>query len=118
MTISYSTNWMGPIALSWYRERDLLMPPVTRWSDFLKEEVTTEEIKHNYMGGRIDVHGTELPYGDEIGLPLMSAADWNRFSVWLDDYETKTMETLDKILESYYNDGNSEIEWWKDNVSI
>jgi hypothetical protein len=42
-----------------------------------------------------------------------NAHDWNRFSKWLDSYKTETVETLDKILESYYNDGNPTITWDK-----
>lgn len=41
----------------------------------------------------------------------MLGEDWNRFSIWLDSYKTKTVETLDEILESYYNDGNPTITW-------
>ena len=66
------------------------------------------------MGGRIDVYGTDNPYGEEIALPIMHGCDWANFSDWLDNYETETVQTLDKILESYYNSGNDKIRWWKD----
>ena len=112
--ISYSTNFMGPISLNWYRERELLMPPLTRWSEFLKKEISIEEIKQEYRGGRIDIAGTESVFGEDLALPIMHIEDWNRFSHWLDSYKTKTVKTLDEILESYYNDGNNEIRWWKD----
>ena len=112
--ISYSTNFMGPISLNWFRERGLLMPPVTRWSGFLKKEITVEEIKQEYRGGRIDIYGTEDGFPEEIALPVMLGEDWNRFSKWLDSYKTETVKTLDEIIESYYNDGNNEIRWWKE----
>ena len=105
---------MGPTSLNWYRERELLMPPLTRWSEFLKKEISIEEIKQEYRGGRIDIAGTESVFGEELALPIMHIEDWNRFSHWLDSYKTKTVKTLDEILESYYNDGNNEIRWWKD----
>ena len=111
--ISYSTNMMGPISLDWFRQRGFTQS-VTRWSSILQKEITIEDVTEYWAGGRIDVYGTDDPYGQEIGLPIMHMSDWSRFSAWLDNYKTESVETLDKILKSYYNDGNSEIRWWKD----
>jgi hypothetical protein len=112
--ISYSTNFMGPISLNWYKDRDLLLPAVTRWSSFLKKEVTTKDIKQQYKGGRIDIRGTDSIFGEEISLPIMQGTDWDNFSYWLRSYKTKTMKTLDQILVAYYQDGYDEIRWWKE----
>ena len=40
--VTYSTNWMGPINIHWYRERGLLEP----------DGVST---KISYSAGRIDI---------------------------------------------------------------
>ena len=44
----------------------------------------------------------------------MASSDWNRFSKWLEGYQTEEVQKLDELLEKYYADGNPEIEWWKD----
>lgn len=106
---------MGPISLDWFGQRGLTVEE-TRWSDFFQKEITFTNITENWMGGRIDVYGTDDPYGEEIALPIMHESDWHRFSHWLDNYKTENVETLDKILETYYNNGNSEIRWWKDDI--
>jgi len=111
--ISYSTNFMGPISLDWFRQRGLTVKE-TRWSDILKKDITVTKITQNWMGGRIDVYGTNNPYGQEIALPIMHDSDWYKFSNWLNNYKTDCVKTLDEILESYYNDGNDKISWWKD----
>lgn len=82
MTISYSTNWMGPINSKWYKDRNLEL-----WT---------------YCSGRIDCRGGDLgPYGDEIGLPPMLTEDWNSFSEWLDTLETDTMLNLSELVDLY-----------------
>ena len=109
--ISYSTNWMGPISMQWYRDRGLTQKSQPRWSERLQQTIEPEEITQHWSGGRIDIYGTESAFPEEIGLPVMLGKDWNRFSKWLDSYKTETVETLDQILESYYNDGNPTITW-------
>jgi len=82
---------MGPISLLW-----------------------TQKNGEHWCAGRIDIRGnTESEHGDEIGLPMMLAEDWNRLSHWLNSYKTVDPVTLDVLLEAYYNDGYAEIRWWK-----
>ena len=88
MSCRYNTNWMGPISLLW-----------------------TKKNGEHWATGRIDIRGS---HEDEISLPMMLAEDWNRLSKWLDTYATEQPETLDKILEDYYNDGYKQITWWRD----
>jgi hypothetical protein len=85
---TYWLNWMGPINREWI------------------------QINGDYWAsGRIDVS----PGNDEIGVPIMHSDDWQKFCIWLDNLTTKEqILSLDKILELYYNDGNSnKIVWWK-----
>jgi hypothetical protein len=117
--ISYSTNWMGPINLSWFRDRGY-----TKIVDkvLIKDSIVTnqkkgdtvqfEEITTNFAGGRIDVYGTDEPYGYEIGLPSMRVEDFNNFSDWLKTYKTETVKTLDEIVTEYEKT-NSKIRWSK-----
>jgi len=97
--ISYSTNWMGPIDLGWYE----------------RNGVDYEKVK--YSGGRIDIRDdTKSGYNgwDEYSLPLMRTEDWYDFSDWLDDLETETLWSFEKIIEEYRQETGHVIRWWKD----
>lgn len=88
MSCRYSTIWMGPINPLW-----------------------TQKNGEHWAAGRIDIRGS---HEDEISLPMMLAEDWNRLSIWLSAYTTKSPVKLDKLLEDYYNDGYKQITWWKE----
>lgn len=85
---TYFLNWMGPINREWIQANGA-----------------------NWCAGRIDVS----PGDDEIGVPIMHSDDWQKFCIWLGNNLTTEEQilSLDKILELYYNDGNSRIVWWK-----
>jgi hypothetical protein len=117
MKIRYSTNWMGPVSLDWYRKRGLTTleyhvqeqdNPYTgrKAGEHYKMELITD----NYSCGRIDVRGTGDPYGEEIGVPPMLSLDWARFSRWLDTFETDAPWTLDQLVELYERT-NPKITW-------
>jgi len=117
MKLRYSTNWMGPTSLDWYRQRDLTTlehhvqeqdSPYTgrKAGEHYKMELITD----NYSCGRIDVRGTGDPYGEEIGVPPMLSLDWARFSRWLDTFETDAPWTLDQLVELYERT-NPKITW-------
>ena len=66
----------------------------------------------DWAGGRIDVYGTDNPYGEEIGVPIMKVYDWFRFSMWLWKFQTDTVWTLDELVTEYEKT-NPAITWWK-----
>lgn len=106
MKIRYSTNFMGPISIDWYKKRGLTKPGFMTIKD---QVIETTEIIEQYSAGRIDVSdGTE--YGDEINLPAMRSEDWHRFSNWLDTVETDDVWTLDQLVELYER-ANPKIVW-------
>lgn len=76
--ISYYLNWMGPVSKKW-----------------------TDEHGEQWATGRIDVHGTGDPYGEEIAVHPMHKEDWHRFREWLDDLYTKEVWTLKQLVEEY-----------------
>lgn len=87
VVFTYFLNWMGPINREWIQINGGC-----------------------WAAGRIDVS----PGNDEIGVPIMHGHDWQKFCIWLTDFTTEEqILSLDKILELYYNDGNSKIVWWK-----
>ena len=94
--VRYSTNWMGPVSLNWYKDRGL--------------DYDTEP----YAAGRLDFHNpsTDSAYSDEIGVPAMRREDWHRLSEWLNTFSSETVLTLDEIVKEYEKT-NPKIRWWK-----
>ena len=88
--ISYSTNWCGPISTKWI-----------------------EEHGEGWSTGRIDIMGTENPWGTELSLPPIRTEDWNRLSEWLWDFETDTLYTLKELVEEYEKT-NPKITWLRE----
>ena len=115
--ISYSTNWMGPINMDWFKKRGLTetltktLTEDSKFSDKKKGDILTyDEVTTYYAGGRIDVYGTDDPYGTELGLDVMHGEDYNKFSNWLDDFKTETIWTFAQIVEEYQKT-NPKIRW-------
>ena len=120
MPVRYSTNWMGPVAMWWYEDRGLtktvtriLEKDSTLTNKKKGDVVEYQEITEQWAGGRIDIYGTGDPYGDELGLPIMHGEDYNRFSDWLDTFETDDVWTLDQLVEMYER-VNPKIRWAND----
>lgn len=86
--ITYSTNWMGPINEEWLEKHG------SGWS-----------------AGRIDIRGTENPFGEEIALAPMTHKDWEQFSEWLENFRTTRVFSFGEILEAYYQAGYPVITW-------
>ena len=125
--ITYSTNWMGPISKDWFRERGLTckVTQVVEEGSVLVElgrkkvgdVLEYDEITFHYSAGRMDIRDdTKEGYDgwDEYSLPPMRTEDWNDFSVWLDDFETEELWSLEDILEEYRQDTGHVIRWWKE----
>src|SRR6056297_3195876 len=108
MSISYSTNKMGPINREWYQDRGLVKR-VTRSVesgvtsnviggtqkrfDYIKCDVITE----HWAGGRIDIRGLDISkYHEgraEYSLPIMDFESWTRLTNWLNGYKTSELKT-------------------------
>ena len=120
MMITYSTNWMGPVNMDWYRKRGLtktvtkILEEDSKYSDKKKGDILTyDDITEHWAGGRIDVYGTGQPYGDELGLDIMHGEDYRLFSDWLDGFKTDTMWTLEQLVQEY-EQTNPKIRWAED----
>ena len=98
MKIRYSTNWMGPVSLNWYKERGI--------------DYDTEP----YSAGRLDFHNPTIDsiYPDEMAVPPMRSEDWNRFGDWLDTFSSDEVLTLQQTVVEY-EQTNPKIRWWKEN---
>jgi hypothetical protein len=86
--ITYSTNYMGPIDTDWIAQHG-----------------------SDWAAGRIDVSGTDNPWGDEIGLPPMKISDWRAFGDWLVTLVTDDMYDLDQLV-ALYEQTHDKITWF------
>ncbi len=119
--VRYSTNWMGPISLNWYRDRGFtqkvtkILEQNSPISDKKKGDVVEyDEITVSYSGGRIDFFNphNHSPYPDEMAVPLMRSEDWNRFSDWLSTFEPDEIWEFCQLVWMYEK-ANKKIEWYE-----
>ena len=103
MSVTYSTNWMGPVGIKWYSDRGLTH----------HDEITTY-----YPCGRIDIRGLDPEKywngWDEYSLAPMHGEDWNALSDWLDELKTKTKLSYDELIERFEAETGHKIRWWED----
>lgn len=120
--ISYSTNWMGPISMDWFRDRGLtrivseVLEEDQKFSGLKKGQIFDyEEITTYYSGGRIDIRGVpDEPWGLEYALPVMNGEDWNDFSEWLESFSTFELWEYEDLIEQYEEDRGRKIRWASD----
>jgi hypothetical protein len=133
MSITYSTNFMGPITTHWYRDRGLthmvektceskLIRDILRTSKVLNcpnieigDTYEIEEITVHYAGGRIDIYGVpDEHYPLEYGLGVMHGEDWNALGDWLWDFESEELIPYDELIALFEKHYGKKIRWWKD----
>lgn len=122
--VRYSTNWMGPISLDWFRDRGLtkrvtkVLDKDSPISDKKKGDVVEfDEIVESYSAGRLDFWNPNDPesmYPDEMGVPPMRSEDWNTFSDWLHTFRSDGVLSLKEIVAEYEKT-NPPIRWWVEN---
>ena len=99
--ITYSTNWMGPINLHWYKERGLL-----------EADSITPTIQ--YSAGRIDIRD-DSKYGydgwDEYGVAPMHAEDWNALSDFLDRLTGEKVMPYEALIMLFEAEYGKKIRW-------
>ena len=127
--ITYSTNWMGPINIDWYRKRGLTQmvnrPVKSKWlSKKLKlrigEMYEREEITTEYSCGRIDIRGLDenehYNGWSEYSLGMMRSDDWSEFSQWLMEFSSEKLVEKEKLIEMFEEHRNKKIRWWNDDI--
>lgn len=127
--VTYSTNWMGPVSLHWYKERGL----THRVSEVLKEDRVFypkglgagdvweyDEITTNYSCGRIDIRDdSKEGYDgwDEYSLEPMHGEDWNALTDWMWDLTTDHVVGYNELIAMFEEQYGKKIRWWKDDNS-
>ena len=126
MAVSYSTNYMGPISMDWFRERGLTHFITKTVESELISEIkdlpigATYEIETThtqYAGGRIDIRDSSkegYDGWDEYAVPPMKDTSWGKLSDWLWDLETEEVVGYYRLIEMFEQQTRHKIEWWKD----
>lgn len=122
--VSYSTNWMGPISLCWFRERGMTRTVSVQITSQraaatrgvkVGERVWREEATEHWCGGRIDIYGLNDRdyYGGrhEYPLPIMDGQSWRILSDWLEDFESEELLTFDELLGRFETASGHQIVW-------
>ena len=128
MSVTYSTNWMGPVNMDWYRERGLTKIV----SEFIEKDQafgyfkagdtwTYEDITEPYACGRIDIRDSNkegYDGWDEYDLEPMHSEDWNALSEYLWDLTTETQLSYDDLIAGFEDYYGKKIRWWNDDDEL
>ena len=119
--ITYSTNWMGPISLDWFRKRGLtktvreVLEEDQTFGELKKGEIFEyEEITTYYSAGRIDIRDSSK-YGydgwHEYGVAPMHGEDWNALGDYLWDLTTESLLPYNTLIEQFETHYGKKIRW-------
>lgn len=115
--VSYSTNWMGPVATRWYEERNIPFE-IRETSGKILPKTEYKHFLESYSCGRIDIYGLDESehWGgkSEYSVSPMRTEDWNALSDWLDDFETHELWSFDDIITQYEQERDTKIMWWNE----
>lgn len=113
---TYSTNMMGPMN-HWYEENKIQYKIIKRKSTLFGKEIEFKKYNPIYYGGRIDCRCSNPKdkdydiYGVELGLEIMEAESYSKFSDWLSNFKSKKLKT-EKELYSLYEEKNGKIKFF------
>lgn len=124
MSVTYSTNFMGPANMKWFRDRGLthevseVLVADQRFGDLKAGDTWTyDEITTNYAGGRIDIRD-DSKYGydgwDEYGVAPMHIEDWNALCDWLEDLTTEVVIPYNTLIAQFEAYCGKKIRWATD----
>jgi hypothetical protein len=113
--ISYSTNWMGPIATRWYEDRNIPF----EWKETSGKIFEKTRYKHfleSYSCGRIDIYGLDEKEHwcgrSEYSVAPMRTEDWNDLSDWLDTLDTYELTTYEDLIDQFEHYHGTSIRWF------
>ena len=124
MAWTYSTNYMGPAGLWWYEKNAIPYMEVTTYSELFKKEITVK-VYEQYAGGRIDCRCDDESdpdysrYGDELGVPILPASEWNALSNWCDKLTTDTLLTEEELFKRFEEETGEKLHpFYEESVGI
>jgi len=115
--ITYSTNWMGPVATRWYEENNI--PYVLKMtSGKFGPAKEYKDFTESYSCGRIDIRGldNEEYWGGqhEYSVAPMRTEDWNALGDWLDNIEDESLTTYKELISQFEKVYTQLIRWQQD----
>ncbi len=122
MSVTYSTNFMGPVSTKWYSDRGLIrkvskvLEEDQRFGDLKAGDTWTyDEITTNYAGGRIDIRGLdpEKFYNGwgEYGVAPMHGEDWNALGDFLDGLSGEKVVPYESLIMLFEAQYGRKIRW-------
>ena len=112
--ITYSTNWMGPIATRWYEDRNIPFE-IRETSGKILPKTEYKHFLESYSCGRIDIYGLDESehWGgkSEYSVAPMRTEDWNKLSDWLDELETYELATYEELIDQFEHYIGKAIRW-------
>ena len=113
--ISYSTNWMGPIATRWYEDRNIPFE-IRETSGKILPKTEYKHFLESYSCGRIDIYGLDESEHwcgrSEYSVSPMRTEDWNAFGEWLDKLESSVLLTYKELISDFEKEYGQRIEWF------
>ena len=121
--ISYSTNYMGPISMDWFRERGLThvitetvkSEMISKIKDLpIGATYEIEVIHTHYAAGRIDIRDSSKEGYDgwyEYSVAPMHGEDWNALSDFLWDFESEEIIPYQHLIELFEADYGKKVRW-------
>lgn len=105
---------MGPIATSWYEERNIPFE-IRETSGKILPKVEYKHFLESYSCGRIDIYGLDESehWGgkSEYSVAPMRTEDWNAFSDWLYNMQTEELWRYEKLIEHFQYYNKADIRW-------
>mgnify|MGYP001335423122 FL=1 len=122
MSVTYSTNWMGPVNMKWYSDRGLtrkvskLLEEDQRFGDLKAGDTWTyDEITTEYACGRIDIRGLDPEKywngWDEYGVAPMHGEDWNALGDFLDGLSGEKVVPYESLIMLFEAQYGRKIRW-------
>jgi hypothetical protein len=123
MSVTYDTNFMGPVSLDWYRKRGLTHKVAIKLNE--DQAVYPEglgpgdvweydDITLQCACGRIDIRDDSkdgYDGWDEYSIAPMPAEDWDALGDWLWNLETEEQLSYDELIERFELSYGKSIRW-------
>ena len=127
MSVTYDTNWMGPVSIEWYKKRGLtrnITETLTEESALVVlgknnvgDVIEYDNITTRYCAGRIDVRDDSkdgYDGWDEYSIAPMLEEDWSALGDWLWDLETEEQLSYDELMNRFEKETGHKIMWLND----
>lgn len=124
MSVTYDTNWMGPVSIEWYKKRGLTQKATeTLTADSVLvslgrynagDVLEYDEITVHCACGRIDIRDdTKQGYDgwDEYSVAPMIAEDWEALTEFLSALETEEQLPYYTLIDMFELNYGKSITW-------